>query len=89
MTDKPPTEPVQRLVGKYEQRISKLEETNGALCAEINRQERRIEELASENEKLKTLAVDMYESLWTVSESWAYGSYHGRMTALGLLGGDA
>lgn len=40
-----PTEPVQRLIGKYEQRISKLEEVNGKLCAEINRQERVIEAL--------------------------------------------
>ena len=41
-----PTEPVQRLIGKYEQRISKLEDVNGKLCAEINRQERVIERQA-------------------------------------------
>ena len=39
-----PTEPVQRLIGKYEQRISKLEEVNGKLCEEINRQEKVIEQ---------------------------------------------
>ena len=39
-----PTEPVQRLIGKYEQRISKLEDVNGKLCEEINRQEKVIEQ---------------------------------------------
>ena len=85
MTDELPTEPVQKFRSKYEQRISKLEETNGALCAEINRQEKRIEELES-------FARDMFgEWCATVDDYYSdtIDKYLKRMKALGLIGGDA
>ena len=39
------TEPVRRLIEKYEKRIEKLEVANGKLCAEINRLEEELKAL--------------------------------------------
>lgn len=36
MLDEPVTEPVKRLIGKYESRIERLEKANGRLCEQIN-----------------------------------------------------
>lgn len=61
-----PTEPVQRLIAKYEQRISKLEEVNGALCAEINRQEHYIRQLES-------VIRDFYDAWCFCCDPWEEG----------------
>ena len=45
--------------GNLHERIDKLADTNGYLCAEINR-------LAKENEKLSVLVRDMYKKLLDV-----------------------
>ena len=52
---------------------------------EIDVLTKRIGELEQRIEQLESLVRDMYESLWTVSESWAYDAYHERMDALGLM----
>ena len=36
MLDEPVTEPVRRLIAKYENRIERLEKANGRLCEQIN-----------------------------------------------------
>lgn len=36
MLDEPVTEPVRRLIAKYESRIERLEKANGRLCEQIN-----------------------------------------------------
>ena len=63
-----PTEPVQRFIGKYEQRISKLEEVNGKLCEEINRQERVIEALTAKKSECENVNVDGYFFRFECSE---------------------
>lgn len=112
-------------------KIAHLEETNGALCAEINRQERVIERQRADIERqdeyrqrivrdvirlsealgvkivgtdteiiardieavekrderitdLESLVMDMYESMNTVSEVWAYDTYAERIADIGL-----
>ena len=73
----------ERLGDAYDEslrKIARLEETNGALCAEINRQERRIRELES-------LVRDMYaEWLATVDDYYAQSvdGYYERMAELGI-----
>lgn len=36
LNDEPVTEPVRRLIAKYENRIERLEKANGRLCEQIN-----------------------------------------------------
>ena len=119
--------------GNLHDEIDRLKEVNGSLCAEINRQERVIEDLnnalaiehrhfevtrerwtkrgveiarqreliANRDESihnlvkvldkrqerikaLESLVMDMYESMNTVSEVWAYDTYAERIADIGL-----
>ena len=74
-------------VGDLNRQVDKLQRVNGELCAEINRQERRIRELESDNsnlriqlEGIKNFAVDeqrrgdALESLVRYMEPWIDGA---------------
>lgn len=42
------------------------------------------DELRERIRRLEALVRDMYESMGTISETWAYDTYHERMAELGL-----
>lgn len=66
-----------RVAGELQERVDSLETTNGKLCAEINRQERRIREL-------EALVRDMFGMLVCACEWDVLDGIDERMRELGI-----
>lgn len=89
--------------GNLRERVKELERRNEILQADVDfyrgrwidlyrgRWMARGAAIAKQKERigeLESLVRDMYESMNTVSESWAFDMYHERMAALGIEGSD-
>lgn len=71
-------------VGDLNRQVDKLQRVNGELCAEINRQERRIRELESLVRDMFAV-LDVHERHWRDDgEFTAHEHFEQRMKALGL-----
>ena len=71
-------------IARQWERIGELERDVGA-AADALRESARANQAKEERiAELESLVWDMYDSMWTVSESWAYDSYHDRMRELGI-----